>query len=715
MKSISSILVSSIIALIAVFYFHDLETHEKKQRYLAINLRTSIDSAAQVFYDIGKGYSEHDSSRVNYWASAEPQTIILELPNSAVSHLRFDPSEKASHEIFIHSIEIIDGTQRSIHRFDLEQIQSFENVSFISYDPGLLHLSTSANSSDPQIYIPLADPLPLNESWESRNTFSRMIEHLLVALVSFGIAFTIFQIPVSPFVQSYNWIAKKMISFEYPTNPKISSNNTTKGLWLILGGVAIFNLFAFLVFSSHYFFLLDDFQVLDTAQKNTWLALFTEAHIGFYRPLVFVFFKIQILLFGWEAPGWHSFVSIILHSVNSFLVGILSHKIFRNKLVAAFSAVLFLINPWSGESPLWFCLQSDLLAVTGSLIVLILGSNLKEDNWKTLKNLCVIPFLLFLSSLFAYLGKESVLTLPAIYGLFLCLNNKLTKLLRSPLLYVNFAAITLSLILYMLLRSNQISAFGGAYGNYFDLIKDSNPYYLIHPFFIPALSIKTKLIYSWIQPIHFLLMSGAILSCLVFRPRSFLLLILAFFFALLPIMNFEIPINSSSGTRWLYLPSVVISILVTNAVYLFLKSEIQKSSKLSQSLFLIVPITYLTILTLYVGNQRHIWKRASDISRSCIEQFAEVKDKGTHFYIPNIPHQFEEGSVMIASHCFNHYFHDNHPLYIRGRWFLLQDKENRIEVTKRMWDRYSGYSENSDEIVFFLDYDKFNEPNLEKN
>ena len=86
-----------------------------------------------------------------------------------------------------------------------------------------------------------------------------------------------------------------------------------------------------------------------------------------------------------------------------------------------------------------------------------------------------------------------------------------------------------------------------------------------------------------------------------------------------------------------------------------------------------------------------------------MEQFAEVKERAEYFNIPNLPHQFREGAVIIASHNFTFFFPEK-TLRVRGELNMLQDNPGFIERDESIHDRWSWHSGHPQEYLFHIDY-----------
>jgi hypothetical protein len=313
---------------------------------------------------------------------------------------------------------------------------------------------------------------------------------------------------------------------------------------------------------------------------------------------------------------------------------------------------------------------------------------------------------LFLASLFTYLAKESSLPLPVILGLLILSRAKISNLLRNPVVYLHLLAVSLSLLFYMLLRSHYLSALGGAYGSYFDLLQNMQLETILYPFHHPPIDTAWNPNSPLFGLVYRLIFFFFVLFGFIKAPRSAILLATAFFIALLPILTFQINLGSGAGTRWLYLPGVFVTLqlcLGFKAVLSWICKFKGEDCTLQGEALLFGIAFFLGVMTVYTQNQRDNWNRACRISQSCMAQFAEVKGKAEYFNIPNLPHQFREGAVIVASHNFVFYFSDK-TIRVRGELNLLQDNPGFIERDESIHDRWSWHSGHPREHLFYIDY-----------
>ena len=79
--------------------------------------------------------------------------------------------------------------------------------------------------------------------------------------------------------------------------------------------------------SSHYFFLFDDFALFGEASRRTAAEIVTTPLFGFYRPLVFLLTKVEFGVFGWQHPEAALAISQSIHLINAGLAFLLARKL----------------------------------------------------------------------------------------------------------------------------------------------------------------------------------------------------------------------------------------------------------------------------------------------------------------------------------------------------------------------------------------------------
>ncbi len=78
----------SLLCLLALLVY---SSHERSQLRLTLEMVSSEQSTAQLYFDTGKGFSERQSVTTKVFTGARPQTLSFRLPAAKIWQLRFDP------------------------------------------------------------------------------------------------------------------------------------------------------------------------------------------------------------------------------------------------------------------------------------------------------------------------------------------------------------------------------------------------------------------------------------------------------------------------------------------------------------------------------------------------------------------------------------------------------------------------------------------------
>ncbi len=153
---------------------------------------------------------------------------------------------------------------------------------------------------------------------------------------------------------------------------------------------------------------------------------------GGYRPLMFVFWFVGDLLWGYH-PFAYRFVIILLHMLNGCLVFAITRPLLRRMSVSIYAGLAFIALPTSAEAVNWLTAASnEVLCGFGYLFALfsytMLGRNAQPSDHKRHG-----PYaLMIIGLLIALLSNEIALTLPfAAFALGYCLRRRKEKTKNS--------------------------------------------------------------------------------------------------------------------------------------------------------------------------------------------------------------------------------------------------------------------------------------------
>ena len=127
---------------------------------LNISVHSSTYGQMALYYDLGQGLSENNSTRTIVYPDRIEHVYHMEIPGNPILNLRIDPP--ISKDTFVlGNISITDGLGHPAKPFhvDLKNVYPNEDISFFRLAGSMLSLQTKDDALDPQIYISFASPL----------------------------------------------------------------------------------------------------------------------------------------------------------------------------------------------------------------------------------------------------------------------------------------------------------------------------------------------------------------------------------------------------------------------------------------------------------------------------------------------------------------------------------------------------------------------------
>jgi hypothetical protein len=130
---------------------------------LSVDMSSTVPSHAQVFFDLGSGFNEADSSRTPVSPAGGPQQLRLPLPAGVIRALRFDPIASPG-DLVIHRTEVLRRDGSVAAAFPPDRIHEIQQFDLREVQPGGLRLRVSPPNTDPQLRLDLEAPLDLRSS-----------------------------------------------------------------------------------------------------------------------------------------------------------------------------------------------------------------------------------------------------------------------------------------------------------------------------------------------------------------------------------------------------------------------------------------------------------------------------------------------------------------------------------------------------------------------
>ncbi len=366
-----------------------------------------------------------------------------------------------------------------------------------------------------------------------------------------------------------------------------------------------------------------------SALSKVWFESYLPEHpqAGVYRPVTIFSFALDFIIFG-NSPVSFRVINIILNGIVVFLVFLLVLRLFNNKRLAILSSLFFAFLPIHTEVVAFIKSRDEIffaLFITLSWLIFIKATENKV-NYRQL----------ILSSIFYFLGllsKEMVIIAPVLFILVYRIQKKasLKQTLKISLTFL-FTAIAYFGMRYLALGKY---AFGS-----------SDDYFVTNPLAYASLWIKVwtplKIAFIYIsktfvpinlsaayqfnqvtlvsnpfhsaQAIFGLLLLGVLLFCVLQRKIRVMPIgigALIFLVSYFMISKFFFQASDIVAERWMYFPSIGISIIAA-----YLLDEVYESQKLlGIIIFAIILIVYSTIII----PRNRVWLSETNLYESMIK------------------------------------------------------------------------------------------------
>ena len=127
---------------------------------LVVEMSSTVDSVAQVYYDVGRNFNEPDSIQVPVSANSNFQELRFRIPRATLLKLRFDPIQIAG-TLDIRHMRIVDSDGTVVREFRPSEIKLYSEIKSMEERAGVMHVETWDNAKDAAVYVPFDKPLPL--------------------------------------------------------------------------------------------------------------------------------------------------------------------------------------------------------------------------------------------------------------------------------------------------------------------------------------------------------------------------------------------------------------------------------------------------------------------------------------------------------------------------------------------------------------------------
>ena len=288
-----------------------------------------------------------------------------------------------------------------------------------------------------------------------------------------------------------------------------------------------------------------------------------------YRPVVTLSYFVDYAIWQLRPCGYH-LTNLIIHTLNVYLVYFTAYLLFKNRITAFISCLLFSIHPIFSEAVNAVSYREDLLSASFLLVAFILF--IKHTKSTNRRYFIIWYTLSLLTYLLAMLSKETAFVLPFLilsYDLIfqknhiLNFHNRIRRLVANYAGYIAIGGFYLFLRFYLFHHPGESVGYPGnsVFVNFIMMTKVLG--YYVKLFFIPA-----PLNADYIVPLTFSPADAAFIISIILLITTAILLVkkcrlssiwtfstIWFFVTLLPVLNI-IPINNIMAERYLYIPGI---------------------------------------------------------------------------------------------------------------------------------------------------------------
>jgi hypothetical protein len=147
-----------------------------------ITIRSSLPGFAQLYYDVGSGLNDHDSSRVPIEGHDREISCRFPLPEGIFRSLRFDPTDRNGNSMTLSAARIVDRAGRVVRLVAPTQFKALNDIEGLSANNQTVSFTTAAAGDDPMLAVDLGEPIALKSfgrpSW--RTLFRRFLNAFIV-------------------------------------------------------------------------------------------------------------------------------------------------------------------------------------------------------------------------------------------------------------------------------------------------------------------------------------------------------------------------------------------------------------------------------------------------------------------------------------------------------------------------------------------------------
>ena len=153
------VIATVIVIILVVFGWHCWVLYDEAEYlFLQVSMSSSVDSTAQVYYDLGQGLNENNSVRMYVTGTESIRDYRFKLPNKLIYGLRFDPLTTGG-RVKIGDILVTDVFGKVFQRLDWRQLKPGNQIQSLIFLAKEAEITVPEKANDPQLAVPLKEPL----------------------------------------------------------------------------------------------------------------------------------------------------------------------------------------------------------------------------------------------------------------------------------------------------------------------------------------------------------------------------------------------------------------------------------------------------------------------------------------------------------------------------------------------------------------------------
>jgi hypothetical protein len=147
-----------------------------------VTMRSSLPGFAQVYYDLGAGFSERNSWRVPIEGRDRESRCQFPLPAGIYSSFRFDPTDRGNNSMTLSAARIVDRDGRLLRTVAPGQFKAVNEIEQLSVNEQEVTFTTAATAHDPILSLELNGPLALKSFGQP--SLRTLLRRFLIAFVA---------------------------------------------------------------------------------------------------------------------------------------------------------------------------------------------------------------------------------------------------------------------------------------------------------------------------------------------------------------------------------------------------------------------------------------------------------------------------------------------------------------------------------------------------